>query len=134
MRITTLVLLTSFVVNISNVALAAEAKPAQPAAETVAPTSAEYNKIIEEYKTYLRTVAPTVMTEIKSYRGEISKLNAEKRKLYQTLSQESQLYLAKEQEFKKKLPAKTKGELKKIRQEIMDTIKTEQQKNVASSK
>jgi hypothetical protein len=65
---------------------------------------AKYQKIVDDYKKYLTTVKKEVRDEIVGFRKEIARLNGEKRKVYKSLSQEAQHYLAKERELKKKLP------------------------------
>lgn len=69
----------------------------------------EFQKIIDEYKEYVAKVSPTIRDEIITYRKEIAKINIDKKMLYKKLSQESQEYLKKEQEFKKKLPMNELG-------------------------
>lgn len=64
----------------------------------------QYQEIIDEYKQYLATIKPEVIEEIKRFRSEVAKINKQKRELYKALSQESQSYLSKESEFKRKLP------------------------------
>lgn len=64
----------------------------------------EYQKVIDDYKAYLASVKPEVVEEIREYRKSIVKINKQKKELYNSLSQEAQSYLAKEQEMKKRLP------------------------------
>ncbi|MBP7190521.1 MAG: hypothetical protein KA998_04715 [Rickettsiaceae bacterium] len=64
----------------------------------------EYQKVIDDYKAFLATVKPEVVTEIREYRKSVVKINKEKKDLYNSLSQEAQNYLAKEQEMKRRLP------------------------------
>ncbi len=73
--------------------------------------SNQLQTVIEEYKAYLATLPREIREEILIYRSEIDKINKTKRELYKKLSQESQGYLAKEQEFKKKLPIKQRGQI-----------------------
>jgi hypothetical protein len=70
---------------------------------------AEFQKIIDEYKDYVAKVPVTVRDEVIAYRKEIAKINKEKKLLYKKLSQESQDYLKKEQEYKKRLPLNKKA-------------------------
>lgn len=65
-------------------------------------------KVVDEYKEYASKISKEIRDEVIAYRKEISKLNKQKRELYQKLTQGSQEYLAKEQEFRKKLPLKQK--------------------------
>ena len=66
----------------------------------------KYKKVIEEYKEYLATINEKTAKEIKEYRIEVEKLNQQKKGLYRRLSQEAQQHLARERDFKKKLPRK----------------------------
>lgn len=65
-------------------------------------------EVIADYKAYVAGVKPATRDEIIAYRKEIAKINKQKRELYQKLSEEGQKYLAKEQEYRKKLPLKQK--------------------------
>lgn len=65
-----------------------------------------FQKVMDAYKAYLADVNEKTRDEIVAYRKEIAKLNRLKREQYQKLSQDAQNFLAKEQEFKKKLPLK----------------------------
>lgn len=65
---------------------------------------AEFQRIIDEYKAYLAKIPVEIRDEIVKYRKAIAKLNMQKRNLYKKLSQESQNYLKKEQEYKQRLP------------------------------
>lgn len=67
---------------------------------------AEYQQVVDDYKKYLSTVSKDVLHEIKDFRTEVEKLRQHKKDLYSKLSQEAQAHLAKEKEFKKKLPKK----------------------------
>ncbi len=69
---------------------------------------AQFQKAIDDYKAYAATVEPEVREEIVIFRKNIAKLNKEKKLLYRKLSQKSQDYLKKEQEYKKKLPLERK--------------------------
>lgn len=64
----------------------------------------KYQHVIDDYKKYLGTVSKDVLHEIKDFRTEIEKLRKQKKDLYGKLSQEAQAHLAKEKEFKHKLP------------------------------
>jgi hypothetical protein len=70
--------------------------------------SDSYQKIIDDYKEYIAGIGQEIRGEIVAYRKEIAKINKQKREIYRKLSQEAQGYLAKEQEYKKKLPLKQK--------------------------
>ena len=70
--------------------------------KTVAQT--DYKKVIDDYKAYLTTVDKNVREEIVTFRKEVARLNKQKHKAYKLLSQEAQHFLAKEKEFKRKLP------------------------------
>ncbi len=69
-------------------------------------SESEYQKIIDAYKKHLTQVKKNVKEEIIKFREEIAQLNKQKKEKYKYLSQEAQAYLAKEQQFKKKLPLK----------------------------
>lgn len=60
-------------------------------------------KIIDEFYTYASTIKPEIREEIQKYRVAIVNINKKKRELYDSLSKEAQNFLAKEQEYKKKL-------------------------------
>ncbi len=70
---------------------------------------AEFQKVIDEYKDYLSTVPLEIREEIVTFRKDTAKLNKEKKDLYKKLSQGSQNYLKKEQQYKKKLPINRKS-------------------------
>ncbi len=70
---------------------------------------AEFEEVINEYKTYVSTISPEIRDEIIAYRKEVAKINKEKRLMYRKLSQEAQEYLKKEQAFKKRLPMNKKA-------------------------
>jgi uncharacterized protein YdbL (DUF1318 family) len=82
---------------------AAENNNAQSSVET---NTTEFQKVVDSYKAYLADVDAKTRDEIVAYRKEVAKLNRMKREEYQKLSQNAQGFLAKEQEFKKKLPLK----------------------------
>lgn len=67
-------------------------------------TEEEYQKVVGEYKKYLRNVPVAVRQEIRDFRKEVININKEKSALYKKLSQEAQKFLAKEREIKRKLP------------------------------
>lgn len=69
----------------------------------------EFQKVIDEYKAYVLTITPETRDEIIAYRKEYARLNKEKKNLYKKLSQASQNYLKKEQQFKKRLPLNRKN-------------------------
>ena len=70
---------------------------------------AQFQKVIDEYKDYLATVPVEIRDEILAFRKETVRLNKEKKELYKKLSQGSQNYLKKEQQYKKKLPLNRKS-------------------------
>jgi len=90
------------------VLLASSALGAKSTKQTDASNTTQSQKIVDEYKEYVAKILPEVREEIITYRKEISRINRLKRETYQKLSQEAQNYLAKEQEFRKKLPIKNK--------------------------
>ena len=67
-------------------------------------SDADYQKVIDEFKKYARTIKPEIKSEISEYRAKIKELNSKKTTLYKELTQEAQAFLNKEKEFKKKLP------------------------------
>ena len=69
----------------------------------------QYQKIVAEYKEYLRHIPSEVRQEIRAYRQGIAEINKAKSALYKKLSQEAQKFLAKERDIKKKLPIKDKA-------------------------
>lgn len=91
---------SSFAANVDS-----DKKPSE-SATTDRDLNAGVQKVLDEYKAYVSTVPPVTREEIINYRKEIAKINREKRELYGKLSAQAQGYLAKEQEFKKKLPIK----------------------------
>ena len=70
---------------------------------------AEFQKVIDEYKAYISKITPEIREEVIEYRKSVAKLNKQKRMLYKELSQASQNYLKKEQQYKKKLPLNRKN-------------------------
>ena len=80
-----------------------------------------YQSIIKDYQRYLTTIPTNIRSEITNYRINIAELNRKKRQLYKALSQESQGYLKREQEYKKKLPLihRSKIKLKKTLQRLL---------------
>ena len=70
---------------------------------------AEFQKVVDEYKSYVAKIPAEVREEIITYRKEIAKINKEKRLLYRQLSQEAQNYLKTEQDYKKRLPLNRKS-------------------------
>ena len=83
---------------------------------------AEIQKVIDEYKDYVAKIPAEIREEIISYRKEIAKINKHKKVLYAKLSQASQNYLKKEQQYKKKLPLNRKN-LISIDPQTADTTK-----------
>lgn len=71
-------------------------------------TDADFEKIITEYREYASSIASELRDEVIEFRKSMASLNKQKRELYQKLSQAAQGYLAKEQEYRKKLPIKYK--------------------------
>lgn len=69
----------------------------------------QYQKVVAEYKQYLKSVSPDVRHEIILYRQEVAEINKTKIALYKKLSQQAQQFLAKERELKKKLPIKDRS-------------------------
>jgi hypothetical protein len=70
--------------------------------------SAESQKVIDAYKAYVASIPLELRKEIINHRKAIAEINKKKRELYNSLSQEAQQYLEKEQEFKKQLPIRDK--------------------------
>ena len=70
---------------------------------------AEFQKVIDDYKAYVAKIPPEIRDEVITYRKEVAKINKQKRMLYKKLSQASQNYLKKEQQYKKKLPLNRKS-------------------------
>lgn len=64
----------------------------------------EFEKVISEYKEYVAKIPVQTREEIINYRKEVAKINIQKKQLYKKLSQESQNYLKKESQYKRKLP------------------------------
>ena len=82
-------------------------------------------QVIQQFKDYLLTLSPEAIKEIQEYRKGIAQLNKQKKTLHKELSKQAQLYLAKEQEFKKKLPIKDRKALNQLRkQQMQQTPKT----------
>jgi low affinity Fe/Cu permease len=88
-----------------NVYAANDAKPADSSTQS---DTTQIQKVVDEYKAYITNVKPEIRDEIIAFRKETAKFNRQKREAYQKLSQDAQNYLAKEQEYKKKLPIKQK--------------------------
>lgn len=86
---------------------AEETAESKPMAKLRGP--AEFQKVIDEYKAYVAKIPPAIREEIIEYRKSVAKLNKQKRLIYRQLSQASQNYLKKEQQYKKKLPLKRKS-------------------------
>lgn len=101
MKKTAIFLITAVIY--SGSVFAAENNNAQSSVET---NTTEFQKVVDSYKAYLADVDAKTRDEIVAYRKEVAKLNRMKREEYQKLSQNAQGFLAKEQEFKKKLPLK----------------------------
>ncbi|NRB10042.1 MAG: hypothetical protein HRU35_00240 [Rickettsiaceae bacterium] len=88
------------------------AKQKKAANEELINESKQFEQIIEEYKKYVSSIPENVREEVITYRKAIAKINKKKRLLYQQLSKESQEYLKREQEYKKKLPLKRRSLIK----------------------
>ena len=107
----------------AGVTIAAEQEEvAKPKAKLHDP--AEFQKVIDEYKDYVAKIPAEIREEIISYRKEIAKINKQKKILYTKLSQASQNYLKKEQQYKKKLPLNCKS-LISIDPQVAETTKEE---------
>ena len=104
-NIITGLVLVLFAVNV--IAAEAESKAKKPMAKLRGP--AEFQKVIDDYKAYVAKIPPKIRDEIIEYRKSVAKLNKQKRLLYRQLSQDSQNYLKKEQQYKKKLPLNRKS-------------------------
>lgn len=65
---------------------------------------AEFQKIVNDYKTYLSKVSKKDREEVVKFRMKIAKLNKQKAALYSKLPPDNQEYLKKEREYKSKLP------------------------------
>ena len=107
---------------LANTATAEEKKNTKPQAQLRGP--AEFQKVIDDYKAYVAKIPPEIRDEVIEFRKEIAKLNKEKKLLYRKLSQASQNYLKKEQQYKKKLPLNRKSLIN-----IDDPSKKEQKPN-----
>lgn len=92
---------------LANTAIAADSTGAESKAKLRGP--AEFQKVIDDYKAYVAKIPPEIRDEVIAFRKEIAKLNKEKSLLYRKLSQASQNYLKKEQQYKKKLPLNRKS-------------------------
>jgi hypothetical protein len=102
-------LITLFLLTFSSSTVYAEEAKTQEVLETKMTEPAEFQKVIDDYKTYVAKIPAEIRQEIIAYRIEIAKLNKEKRALYNKLSQAGQEYLKKEQQYKKKLPLNRKN-------------------------
>ena len=71
----------------------------------------KYQNIIDEYKKYLLSLDQKTRDEIIRFRKTMIEINQKKKDLYKSLSQEAQLYLEKEKEYKKKLPINQKKQI-----------------------
>lgn len=67
----------------------------------------EIDKVMSEYKQYLISIPEDVVNEVKKFRKEkkelTRKLNKERKKLFETLSNKAKDYLKVEKEYKEKL-------------------------------
>jgi hypothetical protein len=102
-NIIAVLILISMVTNVN----AEEAADSTPKAKLRGP--AEFQKVIDDYKAYVAKIPPAIREEIIEYRKSVAKLNKQKRLIYRQLSQDSQNYLKKEQQYKKKLPLQRKS-------------------------
>jgi hypothetical protein len=98
---------TLLLVLFATTVMAEDDKISEPKAKLRDP--AEFQKVIDDYKTYVSTIPPEIRDEVIAFRKEIAKLNKSKSLLYRKLSQASQNYLKKEQQYKKKLPLNRKS-------------------------
>jgi hypothetical protein len=89
----------------------------------------ELQKIIDDFRVYASGISVEIREEVKKYRIEIAKINNQKRDLYKKISQEAQNYLAKEQEYKKRMSV-----LKKAPAEIQETPSETENKTNKSNK
>lgn len=69
----------------------------------------ELQKIIDDFNKYVSGIPANIREEVKKYRFEVAKINNQKRELYRKISQEAQKYLAKEQEYKKRISSLKKN-------------------------
>lgn len=97
------------------------------AKDTLKDVEAHYHKIIEEYRQHLLTVPENVRVEITNFRLEISKLQSQKRDLYNTLSIQAQEYLKAEESFRQRLPLDKSG---KIDIKEVDNIESDQNNSI----
>ncbi|MGX6960112.1 MAG: hypothetical protein ACIPMY_02480 [Rickettsia endosymbiont of Pentastiridius leporinus] len=74
-----------------------------PKKDTEKTNDSTAQKIIDEFYNYAGTIKPEVREEVKNYRIEIVNINKKKRELYNSLSNDAQSFLAKEQEYKQRL-------------------------------
>ena len=65
---------------------------------------AEFQKILDDYKTYLSKVSQEDRKEVVAFRIEIAKQNKIKKKLYTNLSPNIKEYLKKDYDYKSKFP------------------------------
>lgn len=65
--------------------------------------SGELQQIIDDFDKYVAAIPADIREEVRKYRTEVAKINNQKRDLYRRISQEAQRYLAKEQEYKKRI-------------------------------
>lgn len=87
--------------------------------ETINKDRQQSQKIVAQFEAYLRTLPENIVEEITQFRQDIAQLNKQKKQLYKTLSKQAQLYLAREQDFKKKLPVRDRRSLNKLRKDYM---------------
>lgn len=97
----------TFGANIFSAYAEGEVESNKPQAKLRGP--AEFQKVIDEYKAYVAKIPQEIRDEVIEYRKSVAKLNKQKRVLYKELSQASQNYLKKEQQYKKKLPMNRKS-------------------------
>ena len=71
--------------------------------------SSELQQIIDDFDRYVAAIPADIREEVRKYRTEVAKINNQKRDLYRRISQEAQRYLAKEQEYKKRIYALKKN-------------------------
>lgn len=97
--------------------------------KTHATSNDELQKIIDDFRVYVSGISAEVREEVKKYRIEVAKINNQKRDLYKKISQEAQNYLAKEQEYKKRMSA-----LKKTPVETEETPSEDENKSDKNKK
>ena len=75
----------------------------------------QYENIIAEFHQYNATISQSARDEVVRYEKGLVTLTKQKTELYKSLSQEAQLYLAKRNGFKRKLPINKRRYIKQDR-------------------